>query len=283
MNLYFAVIFSFSGKIEALINLGAFFFDRGQTREAIENFQNALKLAREINNKKPHDLLARSLSNTGAALVVAGKLEESLLYLVEAKEVMDKLLGPNHSHPLTSSILYNLGTSYHMLGDLSNALSCLENALNINCKLYGEMSSRGDMEGICSNIALILKKMKLYGRAKEYFTKTIEFAKKNPLTKDNCFVFIKYLYHLAMTCVKLNEGNETLKHLEEARMIAKVTSFRDWVVVHVLVLLIMKYAAMGLTSKSIICYIEAREIAKSLPTEHSLPHGVSEMLKLMNI
>ena len=179
--------FILSGKIEVLNDYGEFLLRKDQTEKAEENFKRALKLARASNDKKPHITLAVVLNNLGGILGKTGKPDESLRYLVQAKETMDKLARPNNSHPLTSCILNNMETSYYMLVHLSNVSGC----------------------------------------------------------KDNCY--------------------------------------KQWMVVYVLVALIKKYAKKGSIFDCIMFYLDARQIAKSLPKEDSLPDSTLEMLKLMEI
>ena len=81
--------------------------------KAAENFEKALKLARAVNNRTNTIKLAETLCNLAAArLTYGGKSDESLSYFVEAKEIMDKLLGPNNSHPLTSETGVDLGEGW---------------------------------------------------------------------------------------------------------------------------------------------------------------------------
>ena len=91
------------------------------------------------------------------------------------------------------------------------------------------------------------------------------------------------LYRLSWICEVLGEQDEALKHLEEAREIANDAGFKHWIVVDVLVSLIKKYAERECMIKSMVCYVEAGEMAKSLPKHDSLPPSVVEMLKLMKI
>ena len=160
---------------------------RHQTGKAAEHFKSALKLATAANDTKPHIALAKVQSNLGVMLVKTGKPYESLLYFVQAKETMDKLLGSDNSHPLTSCILDWMEANYHMVYYLTKLLGC----------------------------------------------------------KDNCY---------------------------NPRM-----------VVYVLVALIKKHAKKGSIFDSIMYYIEARQIAKSLHKEDCLPDSTLEMLKLMEI
>ena len=120
-------------------------------------------------------------------MVKTGKPYESLWYFVQAKETMDKLLGSDNSHPLTSGILDSMEATYHMVVYLTKVLGC----------------------------------------------------------KDDCY--------------------------------------NPWMVVYVLVALIKKYAEKDSIFHCIMFYIEARQIAKSLPKKDCLPDSTLEMLKLMEI
>ena len=62
------------------------------------------------------------LNRYGFAFKRAERFEESLLYLKEAKEMMDELQGPQHAHRVTSSILDNIGTVHCERGDILEAL-----------------------------------------------------------------------------------------------------------------------------------------------------------------
>jgi hypothetical protein len=63
----------------------------------------------------------------------------------------------------------------------------------------------------------------------------------------------------------------------------KDNCYNPWMVVYVLVALIKKYAEKGSIFDCIKFYLDARQIAKSLPKEDSLPDSTLEMLKLMEI
>ena len=258
--------------------LGVFYLRKQKTKKAVENLKNALKLARTVNDKKPHVTLALILKNMGMALLQPGKLDESLSYLVQAKEIMNKLLEPNQSHPLTSEILYNIGKNYYCCNNFCIARRCFEDAFKMKCEMYGENSVL--MEDVCSRLAETLKKMGSDTKAIEYYTKAISIAKKIPLTKYSCRTVIHNLHGLASICWIQNEA---LKHLEEARKIAKKTGYEDWIVVGVLVALVETYAKRGSIFESVLCYLDARKIAMNLPKEVPLSRSISDMLIIMEI
>ena len=275
--------FLISDKITVLNDLGVFYLQKYETEKAVEIFKKTLTLARAINDEKPNVNLALVLKNMGKTLLQSGRLDESLLYIVEAKEIMNKLLGPNHSHPLTSETIYNIGKNYFRVGDLFKARQHLKDAFKMNCEIYGENSIGGHMESVCSFLALTLKETGSYAEAMEYYTKAIKIAKKVPLTKNNCYTVIFNLHNLASTCLILEEQYEALKHLLEARKIAKETGYEDWIVVDVLVTLIKTYAKMHFIFESISCYLDARTIVRNLPKKDSLSDSISEMIKIMKI
>ena len=261
----------------------------------MKNLETALEQARSFYHEKPHVILAEILSSLGKVLDNSGKYQESLTYFEEAKKVMDQILGPDHAHPLTSSILDDMGTIYLTLKDFFKALQCYKDAFNMNSVLYGERGENGEngscgnMIGVCLGVAFTAELLGIFSLAKEFYTKAVKIKRQFVFAKNTCssvnyvLDFVHCLYRLGAACEVLGERDEALKHLEEARKIAKDAPFKDWVVVDVFVQLIKKYAKMGSINKSIMCYLEAGEMAKSLPKDDSLTPSTLDMLKLMKI
>ncbi|XP_028410641.1 uncharacterized protein LOC114533329 [Dendronephthya gigantea] len=288
----------YPGKMMVLGDLGQFFAERCQTNKAVENLEAALKLARAVYRKNPQVFLAKILNDLGTIIgnllnaesvknFPPERLGQSLLYFQEAKEIMDEILGPGHAHPYTSNTLNNMGAIYLELDDLSKALQCFKDAFNINSVIYVEDSICGNMTSIRSNIAYTLEKMGFYNEAKDYYIKAVKIARKMSLNKKTCSIVLVNLYRISLICEEFGERDEELKHLEEARKISKETRCKEWckewVMVCILVQLMRKYAMMGSIVKSIVYYLEAREMAKSLPTEDFLPQLIMDVLKLMEI
>ena len=103
---------------------------------------------------------------------------------------MDQILGPDHAHSLTSSILYDMGTSYLLLDDLLKTLQCFKDAFNINSVLYGENGEKreygscGNMEGVCLKLAFTAEMLGIYSLAKEYYTKSVQIKRGYFLVKN---------------------------------------------------------------------------------------------------
>ncbi len=141
----------FSGKIFCLFELGRFFLEIKETNKAVECFKSSLEQARSLYHGQPRVLYARALNEYGIALKRAERFEESLLYLKEAKEMMDELQGPHH---LTSTILNNIGTVHGERGDILEALQSFKDALDMDPVMSGENEgsqvNMGKIE-ICDN------------------------------------------------------------------------------------------------------------------------------------
>lgn len=214
-------------KIDCLILLGKHFCQRNQMNEAVETFESALQQARSLYHEKPNIRVPLALVHLASASKGAEKSasEKSMCSLREAKEIMDEMLGPNHVHPLTANLLHLMGTEYNDLGDLVNALQCFQDALNIKSALLGN-NVNDAMAALCSNIGSVSEKMTNYSQAKEYYTKAIEIYRKISVTKTTCADFVCSLSRLSEICESHGELDEALKHLEEAREVAKVMGFK---------------------------------------------------------
>ena len=290
-------LFSHSGKIDAVTNLGLFYDHIRQPDKAIRNLEIALEQAKSLHHEKPDVILAEILLSFGEVLDNSAKFQKALPYFEEAKKVMDQILGPSHAHPLTSRILYFMGTSYVMHKDLLRALQCFKDAFNVNCMLYGERGENGEygscgnMVEICLNIAITAELLGIFNLAKEFYTKAVnikrQFIASGKLDASTSVIYVvdivHCLYRLGAACEVLEEEDEALKHLEEARKIAESTYLEHWVVVNVFVQLIKKYAKRGSIIESIICYLQSGGMAKTLPKNDSLPPSTLEILKLMRI
>ena len=246
------------------------YYEVCETEKAVKNLESAIQQARTLYHGKPHVIIAEILRIQARGLTKAGKLMESISYYQQRKEVMDQILGPNHAHPITLSFLGEMGAIHFKLNDLPKALQCFEDAYNMNANIYGENGNK--MESICSYLAGIAEEMGILRLVKKYYSK----AFKTCLTKnkrpgvyhtDYTLQLLKFLYRLSVVCTGLGEHNEALKNLEEVRKMANDAGVKHWIVVEVLVQLIRKYAQMGYIIKCIVCYVEAGEIAKSLPKD----------------
>ena len=285
-------MFSLLGKIEVLENLGTFYCKLSQTDKAVEYLENALQKARSFYFDKPHIHIAQVLSSLGNCLTNAGKYRESLLYIEEAKQIMDHVLGAKYAHPITSGILFDMGKSYFKLNDLSKAFQCFQDTFDINLVLYGEDAGNiccGNNEAVCADLAFTAQLLGNFTLARECYVTAIKIKRAAALVRntssslDHALDIVCCLYYQSRCCEALGERIEALALLEEAKDISTDAGLKDWTVVDVLVQLVRKYAQMEFIYKSIMCYVEAGQMASNLPEENYHPQSTLEMLKLMKI
>ena len=252
-----------------------------ETNKAVKNLQNALKEARAFYHGKPHSLPVLVLISLGEALKKAKKLQESLRYFQEAKEMMDEIYGPIHVDSLTAKILYSLGTIYDNLGDLAKAFQCHEDALNMYSVIYAENDVNETMAIVCSEFACVAHRMGDFIQAKKYFTEAVKIFGKLTISKNTCSIVVASRFRLSSICEVLGEQDEALKHLEEARDVAKVVGFKHTMVLDVLHRLSKKYNEMGSFVKFMICFQEFTEMANIVPEDDSMPPYLLEVIEVI--
>ena len=285
-------LFSLLAKIEVLANLGIFYRKFRQTDKAVKYLEKALQQARSFYCDKPNTHIPQLLSSLGHCLRDAGKYRKSLLYIEEAKQIMDHVLGAKYAHPTTSLILLGMGTSCLMLNDLSKAFQCFQDAFDIDLVLYGEDAKNiccGNNESVCVSLAFTAQSLGNFSVARECYATAIKIKRATALVKNtssslaHALDIVCCLYNQGGCCEALGKQIEALSLLEEAKDISTDAGLKDWVVVDVLVQLVRKYAQMEFIFKSIMCYVEAGLMASSLPKNNYLPPSTLEMLKLMKI
>ena len=285
-------LFSLLGKIEVLANFGIFYGEISQTDKAVKYLESALQQARNFYFDKPHMFVAEVLRSLGKCLGDAEMYRESLPYIQEAKQIMDHVLGAKYAHPITSDILFEMGKCCLMLNDLYKAFQCFQDAFDMNLVLYGEDAKNiccGNNESVCVNLAFTAQLLHNFTVARECFATAIKIKRAAALVKNtssslvHALDIVSCLYQQGRCFEALGERIEALALLEEAKGISTDAGLEDWVVVDVLVQLVRKYAQMESILKSLMCYVEAGQMASSLPKDNYRPPSTLEMLKLMKI
>ena len=100
---------------------------------------------------------------------------------------------------------------------------------------------------------------------KEYYSKAVNYGIEIPVTKTSFYYLAANLYRRSLVCEALGENDEALKHLDEAKRIAKVGgSHRNWMLLVVLLKLRKKYEEMGSLDKCDEYLREAKWVAEEL-------------------
>ena len=216
------------GKIDVLKNLGSSLAQRNQLNEAKEILESAVKQAKSICDGEPTIDLAEVLNTLGAVLRDAEQWKESLPYFLEAKETLDHMLGPDHTHLRTSDVLQNMGTVYFELNDLSKAFQCLKDALDMKSAILGIHDNNDTMVANCFNLAYTAEMMENFSEAKQYYKKAYNTERRIPSNSNSVRNTVAILDRLSAVCKALGQDDEALQHLNEAREMDVPNSDSCW-------------------------------------------------------
>jgi CHAT domain-containing protein/Tfp pilus assembly protein PilF len=137
-------------------------FNRGQFREALEKFQQALAIHREIGNRKSEGTL---LNNIGSVYGNLGEYPKALEFYQQAlaihREVSNK--------KMEGTILNNIGEVYGNLGEYPKALEFYQQALAIHQEV-GDKAGEGT---ILNNIGSVYYKLGQYPKALEFYQQAL--------------------------------------------------------------------------------------------------------------
>ena len=236
--------------------------------------------------------VADILNKLGMALQQAGRLDESLRYLLEGKEMSDKQIEGGN---LTSNLLNNIGTCYIKLGKFFLAFQYFKDAVDnldmtISTQNYHTLCmkmaitmtelnpvplSEEDVQNMQSKLSSITQIFKINLSKKQKDEKGL---------KDMCRSNVNNLYQLGLSYKGQRDQRVVLECLEIARETAKRCGYyRCGRMVLVLLLLSLTNGEMRSFEKSRSYYEEARAMARSLPHEDDsiLPEelGMIELMK----
>ncbi len=114
------------------------------------------------------------LNNMALVYKAQGDYEKALEYYDKALEVVERVLGSDHSD--TATTYNNMALVYQKLGDYKKSLEYYEKAIDINEKTLG--SNYPVTVAIYINIAVLYKTHGVYEKALEYYKKAQEISEK---------------------------------------------------------------------------------------------------------
>ncbi|MGB2727756.1 MAG: tetratricopeptide repeat protein [Halobacteriota archaeon] len=148
-------------------NLGLAYSNLGEVERAIEYYEQALAIHREIGDRRGE---GADLGNFGTAYYAQGQVERAIDYyeqaLAIAKEIGDRGGEGNW--------LGNLGTAYDVQGQVERAIDYYEQALSI-AKEIGDRRGEGNWLGNLGNAYYSLGQVE---RAIEYYEQALSIAKE---------------------------------------------------------------------------------------------------------
>ena len=139
----------------------------GQFREALEKFEQALVLVREIRERQGEGVILNSIARVYKNL---GKYKEVLSYLQQSLKIFREI---GHRSGEGAS-LYNIGDVYNSLDKYKEALSYFQQSLNITQEI-GERQGEG---AILYNIGDIYNSLDKYKEALSYFQQSLNIFRE---------------------------------------------------------------------------------------------------------
>jgi len=152
--------------IYSYYNMGKKYRSSGQYQESIENFQKAIKLARDLGSKEHEVKCLRQLSNVYWNL---NNLQEFYKLNKNALEIAHSLKHKKEE----GRCLNQIGILHKKLNNYSEALNYLEGALRI----ANELEDKYDESSILNNIGNIYRNMGNYEKSLEYLSRALEIDK----------------------------------------------------------------------------------------------------------
>jgi CHAT domain-containing protein/tetratricopeptide (TPR) repeat protein len=176
-----------AGEAETLFRLAWLFEGVNQYPKAIESYQQALPIYRELGDRIRE---GRILNNLGLAYINGGQYDQALDVLTPAlairREVSDRV-GEGRT-------LVNLGLVSYYRGQYSNALELYQQSLTIRREV-------GDRDGeaiTLNNIGLVYTELGQYARAQEFYQQALAIYKAitNRMGEGKSLQNIGYTYEL---------------------------------------------------------------------------------------
>jgi tetratricopeptide (TPR) repeat protein len=148
-------------------SLGNAYLSIGQVERAIEYYEQALKIAREIEDRKGE---GADIGNLGIAYCSLGQVERAIEYYEQAikiaREIEDRRQEGNN--------LGNLGSAYYSLGEVERAIEYFKQALKI-AREIGDRSGEGNGLG---SLGIAYRSLGQMERAIEYYGQAIKIARE---------------------------------------------------------------------------------------------------------
>ena len=241
-------ITDWKGEGDNLGNLGCAYLDLGEIRKAIGCFEKTLKIARKA---KDRNVESNDLSNLGEAYAILGEMQKAIEYYEQALEIAQEIENKRNEGIVSD----NLGSIYIDLGEIDKALEYLEQGLKINREIA---SLRFEGKTLC-DLGRAYTVLGQTNKAVEYYNRSLEIACKNEDRKAKGDA----LCNLGRIHIELGEYLKAIRYLEQALELVRKIEFRK-VEGDALCNLGRAYAGLNESGKAIEHYKQALDIARKI-------------------
>ncbi|MGB7001691.1 MAG: tetratricopeptide repeat protein [Halobacteriota archaeon] len=156
-----------------MYELGWVYFDVGDALQAIEYYEQALSIDKEVYGER-HPNVATTLNNIGMAWYALGEQKKALGYYEQALGIDKEVYGDRH--PKVAIRLNNIGSAWNALGEPKKALEYCEQALGIGKEVYGDRHP--NVAKTLNNIGGAWDAMGEPKKALEYYEQALGIAKE---------------------------------------------------------------------------------------------------------
>jgi CHAT domain-containing protein/uncharacterized protein HemY len=153
------------GEGAALGSVGVAYRNLGYYPQAIDYFKKSLAIAREINDRKAE---GDSLGNLGIAYNAMGYYPQAIDYYKQSLAIAREI----NDRKAEGSILSNLGIAYLDLGYYPQAIDCFKESLAI----AGEINDRKSEGASLTNLGIAHNAMGYYPQAIDYYKQSLAIA-----------------------------------------------------------------------------------------------------------
>ena len=187
-------------------NLGSAYLNMGQVEKAIDYYQEALVISKEIDDRRGE---GNDLGNLGNAYLNMGQVEKAIEYYQKALVIL-KEIGDKRGE---ETYLGNLGTAYRNLGQVEKAIEYYEQALMIS-KEIGNRRNEGIWLGNLGNAYMNLGQVE---KAIDYYEQALVILKEIGDRRGEGAT----LGNLGTAYRNLGQVEKAIEYYEQALMISK--------------------------------------------------------------
>jgi len=200
------------GEAIRLGNIGNIYRDLGDHPKALTYFKRALGISEEIEDIEDQGI---HLSNIGIVYRKLDNLHKALEYYKRALKIA-RQVGNKRSEGIR---LGNIGIVYKRLGDFPRALVYYEQAL----KIAREIEDRSGEKRHLGNIGVIYRNLGDYAKALEYHKQALEIARELGAKRSQA----RHLGNIGIVYYELGNYPKALKYFEQSLMIARETEDKE--------------------------------------------------------
>lgn len=234
-------------RAKVLKMLGGSHYNLGNDRQALEYYEQALILYRELENKTG---IGTVLNNIGLIREIQGDYSGALRRYIEASSLFTE----TRKDKYLALSLTNIGNVYYTLGRFDRALEYLTQALRINEKA-------GDSTGLSksyNNIGNVYLSLKDYQIALDFYNKALAINKK----RNNLYSLSTSYNNIGLVYQGLNKINEAIEYNRLALELSRKINDQSGVI-HSLINSGNIYFDENNIDQALIYYQEALRISNS--------------------